>query len=254
MHGQRDLWRNVNEPLAQQKAHRPGGVIEEPVQLLNRALLTILLTEAQNQLLNLLSAWGTLESKEKAYSITGHMRKHESESYHFLVSYSVVSCQTFKKTLTSLWVSLIAQLVKNPPTMQERPQFNSWVGKIRWRRDRLPTPVFMGFPCGSAGEESAHNAGDLGSSPGLGRFPGEGKGYPLQCSGLENPMDCISPRGPKELDTTERLSLYKSSVLTTYYFSKVTIYTWLFTSPYSVVGGYTNSRHTGIETLVHLIR
>ena len=42
--------------------------------------------------------------------------------------------------------SLIAQLVKNPPAMQETP-FNSWVGKIFWRRDRLPTPVFLGFPC-----------------------------------------------------------------------------------------------------------
>ena len=48
-----------------------------------------------------------------------------------------------------------------------------------------------GFPCGSAGKESACNAGDLASIPGLGRFPGEGKGYPLQCSGLENSMDCI---------------------------------------------------------------
>ena len=38
----------------------------------------------------------------------------------------------------------------------------------------------MGFPCGSAGKESACNAGDLGSIPGLGRSPGEGKGYPLQ--------------------------------------------------------------------------
>ena len=47
------------------------------------------------------------------------------------------------------------------------------------------------FPCGSAGKESAHKAGDLGSIPGLGRFPGEGKGYPLQCSGLENSMVCI---------------------------------------------------------------
>ena len=49
----------------------------------------------------------------------------------------------------------------------------------------------MGFPCGSAGKESACNAGDLGSMPGLGRSPGEGKGYPLQYSGLENSMDCI---------------------------------------------------------------
>ena len=49
----------------------------------------------------------------------------------------------------------------------------------------------MGFPCGSAGKESVCNAGDLGSISGLGRFPGEGKGYPLQYSGLENSMNCI---------------------------------------------------------------
>ena len=55
----------------------------------------------------------------------------------------------------------------------------------------LPTPVFLGFPGGSAGKESACNAGDLGLIPGLGRSPGEGKGYPPQCSGLENSLDCI---------------------------------------------------------------
>ena len=48
----------------------------------------------------------------------------------------------------------------------------------------------MGFPGGSGGIESACNAGDLGSIPGIGRFPGEGKGYSLQYSGLENSMDC----------------------------------------------------------------
>ena len=64
-----------------------------------------------------------------------------------------------------------------------------------------------GFPCGSVGKESACNAGDLGSIPGLGRSPGEGKGYPLQYSGLENSMDCIVPWGHKESDTTEQLSL-----------------------------------------------
>ena len=84
----------------------------------------------------------------------------------------------------------IAQLVKNLPAMQEL-RFYSWVGKICWRRDRLPTPVFLGFPYGSAGKESTCNVGDLGSTPGLGRSPGEGKGYPLQYSGLENSMDCI---------------------------------------------------------------
>ena len=50
---------------------------------------------------------------------------------------------------------------------------------------------YPGFPCGSAGKESTCNAGDLGSIPGLERSPGEGKGYPLQYSGLENSMDCI---------------------------------------------------------------
>ena len=39
--------------------------------------------------------------------------------------------------------SLVAQLVKNPPAMQETPQFDSWVGKIPWRRERLPPPVFQ---------------------------------------------------------------------------------------------------------------
>ena len=72
-----------------------------------------------------------------------------------------------------------------------RPQFDSWFGKIRWRRDRLPTPVFLGFFCGSAGKESTCNAGDMSFIPGLGRYPGEGKGYPLQYSGVENSMDCI---------------------------------------------------------------
>ena len=49
----------------------------------------------------------------------------------------------------------------------------------------------LGFPGGSDSKESAYNVGDLGSIPGLRRSPGEGNGYPLQYSGLENSMDCI---------------------------------------------------------------
>ena len=69
-----------------------------------------------------------------------------------------------------------------------------------------------GLPCGSAGKASACNAGDLGSIPGLGRSPGEGKGYPLQYSGLENSIACIlhglhTPWGHRESYTTEWLSL-----------------------------------------------
>ena len=66
------------------------------------------------------------------------------------------------------------------------------VGKVRWKRDRLPTTVSWGFPYGSAGKEYACYVGDLGPIPGLGRSPGERKGYPLQYSGLENSMDCIA--------------------------------------------------------------
>ena len=55
----------------------------------------------------------------------------------------------------------VAQLVKNLPTMQET-RVNSWVGKILWRRDRLPTPVFLSFPSGSDGKESTCNVGELG--------------------------------------------------------------------------------------------
>ena len=51
--------------------------------------------------------------------------------------------------------------------------------------------MFLGFPCGSAGKEFACNVGDIGSIPGLGRSPGEGKGYPFPYSGLENSIDYI---------------------------------------------------------------
>jgi len=51
--------------------------------------------------------------------------------------------------------------------------------------------ILAGFPYGSAGKESACNIGDLGLISGLGRFLGEGNGYPLQYSGLENSRDCI---------------------------------------------------------------
>ena len=79
-------------------------------------------------------------------------------------------------------------MVKNLPAMQET-QFDSRVRKIHWRRDRLLIPVFLGFPGGSAGKESACNVRDLGLISGLGRSPGVRHGNPLQYSGLENSMD-----------------------------------------------------------------
>ena len=76
--------------------------------------------------------------------------------------------------------------------------------------DRLRTPVFLGFPGGSAGKESACNAGDLGSVPGLGRSLGEGNGWlptpvfwPEEFHGLYIPWGC------KESDMTEQLSQWR---------------------------------------------
>ena len=64
----------------------------------------------------------------------------------------------------------------------EKPELVYWIKDMQ---------VMICFPGGSAGKETTCNAGDLGSIPGLGRSPGEGKGYPLQYSGLENSMNCI---------------------------------------------------------------
>ena len=86
-------------------------------------------------------------------------------------------------------------------TIQEQGFINAFEeGQVHIHLDH-PTPsseslwclphLCMGFPGGSAGKESAYNEGNLGSIPGLGRSPGEGKGYSLQYSGLENSMDCI---------------------------------------------------------------
>ena len=109
--------------------------------------------------------------------------------------------------ILGLGVSLVAQLVKSPPSMQETPVCY-WVRKIPWRRDRLPTPGFMGFPGVSDGKESTCNVGDLGSTPRLGKSPVGRHGNPLQCSCLENPhgqrsLEACSPRGCKQLDMTE---------------------------------------------------
>ena len=89
------------------------------------------------------------------------------------------------------WASLVAQLVKNPPAMQE-----TWVQSPGWEgplKKGIATPpqysglvnsmhFMMGFPGSSAGKEFACNAGDPSSIPESGRSTREGIGYPLQCS------------------------------------------------------------------------
>ena len=139
-----------------------------------------------------------------------NQEQDNTSSHLFPPSTDRMQCR-FCRRFLGRGASLIAHLVKNPLQCR-RPPFDSWVGKIRWRRDRLIIPVFLGFPSGSAGKESACNVGDLGSIPRLGRSPEVGSGYPLQYSGLENSMDCII-LGRKELDMTERLPLRFTSAL-----------------------------------------
>ena len=112
-------------------------------------------------------------------------------SAFFMVQLSHPYMTTGKIISLTRWGIPCSSVGKESSCNGMRPQFDSWVGKICWRRNRLPIPVFLGFPGGSAGKESTWNSGDLGLIPGLGRLPGEGKGPPLQCSGLENSMDGI---------------------------------------------------------------
>ena len=84
-----------------------------------------------------------------------------------------MNLQPIIQSEVSQGASLIAQLIKNPPAMQETlVRFLGWEDPLE--KGWLPTPVFLGFPCGSAGKESTCNVGDLDSIPGLGRSPGEG--------------------------------------------------------------------------------
>ena len=95
----------------------------------------------------------------------------------------------------SIWLRIdtgsfpVAQLVKNPPTMQET--LIQFLGqKIPWIRDRLPTPVFLGFPGGSEGKESTCNERDLGwEDPRVGKIPWNGMATHSSILAWRIPMD-----------------------------------------------------------------
>ena len=129
-------------------------------------------------------------------------------NFHVIFFTDTVYLKQYSKYFNSssyLILILDCSVGKESTWMQETPVWSLGQEDF-WRKDRLPTPVFLGFPCGSAGKESTHNGGDLGSIPGLGRSPGAGKGYPLWYSGLKNSMDCTV----QELDMTEQLSKRKN--------------------------------------------
>ena len=109
-------------------------------------------------------------------------------------------------TASYSWASLVAHLIKNPAMQETLVWFLSRKVPLE-----LPLPVFLGFPGGSDGKESAFNVGDLGSIPGLGRSHGWRYGNPFQYSCLENrhgqrSLVVYSPWGHKESDMTEWLS------------------------------------------------
>ena len=92
--------------------------------------------------------------------------------------------------------SLVVQLVKNPPAMQETlVRFLGWEDLLE--KGSATHSSILELPLGSAGKEFTRNTRDLGSIPGLGRSHGDGKGYPLQYSDLENSMDYIVMRAQR---------------------------------------------------------
>ena len=105
----------------------------------------------------------------------------------------------------SVWASLVTQRVKNPPVMQENPV--QFLGQeFPWRRDKLPTPIFLGFPGGSAGKEPPATWETWVQSLSW-EDPLENS-YPLQYSGLENSMDCIVPGVAKSQTQLSNLQLH----------------------------------------------
>ena len=93
----------------------------------------------------------------------------------------------FNRSRSSVSILIVR---RNPPAMQETPVWFLGQEDPLEKGEDTNSSV-LGLPWSLAGKEFPWNAGDLGSIPELDRAPGEGKGYPLQYSGLDNSMDCI---------------------------------------------------------------
>ena len=128
--------------------------------------------------------------------------------FNTLSSFVIAFLSRSKCLLISCWQSLSAVILEprkiKPTTSDILLDICIWNIYVALCKSILL--YLTSAPGGSAGKESACNVGDPGSIPGLGGSPGEGNGYPLQHSGLENYMD-YSPWRLKESDMTEWLSL-----------------------------------------------
>ena len=105
-----------------------------------------------------------------------------------------------------VWESPTQSAGKESVCNAEDPSSIPGMGSSPWRRHRLPTPVFFGFPGWLNDKESVCTVGNLGSIPGLGRSPGGGHGNPFSVLAWRIPLVHNSPCGHKESDTTEWLN------------------------------------------------
>ena len=137
-----------------------------------------------------------------AWKISFEQSAHYGNSLKYNVFLSLAALKSFLSlTFRTIWVTLLISGVLWASWIQMSISFLIFQQVL----------LYMGFPCGSDGKESACNAGDLGLIPGLGRSPGGGHGNPLQYSGLENlhgqrSLVGYSPWIHKESDLTEQLS------------------------------------------------
>ena len=113
--------------------------------------------------------------------------------YSFQKLGKAIACSDISKHVIKLtyWLPSMPHVKQGKPEAWKEDEVAytlniDWLSMYYWA-----VIITQGFPCGPAGKESACNAGDLGLISGLGRSPGEGKGYPLQYSGPENFVDCI---------------------------------------------------------------
>ena len=141
----------------------------------------------------------------------------KANSLYWLLFWKSIKTSAKKVFRKILWIKMVFpdSSARNESTCNVAdPWFDSWVKKFPWSRDRLPTPVFLGFPGDSEGKESACNAGDLGSILGWGRSLGGGHDNSLQYSCPENPhgqrslVGC-SPWGLKESLATKHSTWIK---------------------------------------------
>ena len=125
-------------------------------------------------------------------------------SLSFTMCHSLLKLMFIELVVTSNYLILCCPPLLLPPIF---PRIRVFSNELAYQVHK----ILEGFPDSSVGKESTRNAEDSSSIPGLGRPTGEGKGYPLQCSGLENSTDCII-HGITESDTTDQLSISLSSI------------------------------------------